>query len=88
MGEALYLINNFKVDHIIMNSGNNNNLEQQVLKSNKNITNVSIYTLNINGYLFYFINDKYEDSENKDSLVIYTILNKKRYFLWEMLILQ
>ena len=81
MGEALYLINNFKVDHIIMNSGNNNNLEQQVLKSNKNITNVSTYTLNINGSLFYFINEKYEDSENKDSLVIYTILNKKKILL-------
>ncbi len=82
IGEAINLINHFKVKAVIFNSGNNNDLEKEVIKLLKikkiPYTNISQETIKIHGYPFYFINDINEKDENEDSLVFYTnIYNKK-----------
>lgn len=76
MGEAISLVNNFKVNYILMNSGNNNYLEKKLIKNtNVKYKNISKYDLKIDKYLFKFINDKNIKNENEDSLITYTKLN-------------
>lgn len=79
MGEGKIIIDNFKVDHVIFNSGNNNDLEKDLIDvlENKKIS-YSFYSqekLKIKNYQFYFLNQKNYQNENKDSLIIYTKLN-------------
>ena len=61
IGNSLNIIENFKVNHIIINSGNNNNLEQKIIKSgvkyyilNKGILNISNYKLTKMMILLFF----------------------------------
>ena len=37
MGEAINLVNNFKVDNVIFNCGPYNNLEKELIKANKEL---------------------------------------------------
>ena len=85
LGEALTLINNYKINKVIFNSGNNNDLEQKIINELKT-KNISYYffnqtKININGSSFYFLNKKDEKDENEDSLIIYTRLNQVNILL-------
>ncbi len=85
IGEAINLINNFPISHIIFNSGNNNALEQQVIKvmKNKNIT-YAFYSqniLNLKNYSLKFLNAKNLVDENHDSLIIQANIANKNILL-------
>ena len=74
MGESINLVNNFKVDNVIFNKDNYNELEQElinVLKS-KNIKYYnSVNYIDINNIRLYFLNNKIYDNENDNSNIIY-----------------
>ncbi|MEG1146267.1 MAG: DNA internalization-related competence protein ComEC/Rec2 [Bacilli bacterium] len=70
VGAGIELIKNFRVDHTITNSYEDNELERQF----KNRIKFSQNKLNINGNIFYFLNTINRE-ENSDSLIVYTILN-------------
>lgn len=73
--EALNIINNIKVDRILLNNYNNE-LESKL--DGKNIDNT---ILNINGYKFRIFNYR-NTIENNDSLIVYTIIsNYKLLFM-------
>ena len=82
MGEAHVIIENYKVKNVIMNSGNNNYLEKELIKllKKKNISyqQVSEYSLNYKGYVFNFINDMAVSNENEDSLVFDLAINNTK----------
>lgn len=72
IGGALSLVNNYKVDNIILNRGTYSQLEQELINNvpnNKINNNVNKIKLG-NGYL-YFLNNKVYDNENDNSSVIY-----------------
>jgi competence protein ComEC len=79
MGASTSLINKFKVNKVIMNSGNNNDIELELidLLKEKNISyeQISKKVLSINGNNFYFLNILNSEEENNDSLILYTKLN-------------
>jgi competence protein ComEC len=82
MGEAIHLVNNFKVDKVIFNCGEFNNLEQELISvlDNKHIKYYSCIDNIDNKY--YFLNTKIYDNENDNSNVIYTeIYNHKLLFM-------
>lgn len=73
MGEAINLVNNFKVDKVIFNCGPYNDLEQELIKvlNKKKIPYYScIKELNIYNNKLYFLNTKEFDNENDNSNVI------------------
>lgn len=82
MGEAINLINNFKVDKVVFNCGKYNDLENEligVLKK-KNIKYYScIKELNVDKYKLQFINTKEYDNENDNSSVIYFNYNSYQF---------
>ena len=74
MGEAINLVNNFKVENVIFNCGPYNDLESKLIKvlEKKNINYYScIKELNIDKYKLQFLNTKEYDNENDNSSVIY-----------------
>ena len=78
MGESINLINNFKVDNVIFNEGNYNELELELINllKKKNIPYYNnIQTLNIKNYKLLFLNNKIYDDENDNSNIIYTNLD-------------
>lgn len=79
MGASTSLINKFKVNKVIMNSGNNNDIELELINllKDKNITyeQISKKVLSINDNNFYFLNILNSEEENNDSLILYTKLN-------------
>ena len=85
IGSALYLINNFKIKNIYLNSGKNNKEEIKIINSSKEknikINFINKYELKIDKYKFNFINDKDINNENEDSLITYTTLNNKNILL-------
>lgn len=78
IGSALSLINNFNIKSIYMNSGNDNELENEIIKQatikNISINKINRLKVNISGNIFYFLNN-INIEENKDSLIMYTNLN-------------
>ncbi len=86
IGCAKVIINNYKVSNIILNSGNNNDLEKDLI--NLLDTKKMFYSfynqnkLKVNNYQFYFLNKKNIKDENEDSLIIYTNLNS-----WNILLM-
>ena len=77
MGEAINLVNNFKVEKVIFNCGPYNDLEQELIKvlDKKKIKYYScIKELNIDNNKLYFLQTKEYDNENDNSNVIYTKL--------------
>ena len=82
MGEAKILTNNFKVDKVIFNCGEFNDLEKELIKklNRKNIKYYScIKELNIENNKLYFLGTKEYDNENDNSNVIYTELNGYKF---------
>ena len=84
MGEAISIINNYKVDKVILNCGPINELEQDLIKvlNKKKIKYYScIKELKVNDIKLEFLNTKEYDNENDNSSVIYTIINNKKILL-------
>jgi len=82
MGEAINLVENFKVEKVIFNCGEFNELEQDLIKvlDKKKIPYYScIKELNINDKKLYFLNHKDYGNENDNSNVIYTELNNYKF---------
>ena len=82
MGEAINLVNNFKVEKVIFNCGEFNELEQDIIKilDKKNIKYYTcIKELNIDKNKLYFLQTKEYDNENDNSNVIYTELNGYKF---------
>ena len=82
MGEAINLVNNFKVEKVIFNCGEFNQLEQDLIKvlDKKKIPYYScIKELNIDNNKLYFLNNKDYGNENDNSSVIYTELNNNKF---------
>ena len=82
MGEAINLVNNFKVEKVIFNCGPYNDLEKELIKvlDEKKIKYYScIKELNIDNNKLYFLQTKKYDNENDNSNVIYTELNGYKF---------
>ena len=82
MGEAINLVENFKVEKAIFNCGPYNDLEQELIKvlNKKKIKYYScIKELNIDKNKLYFLQTKLYDNENDNSNVIYTELNGYKF---------
>ena len=82
MGEAINLVNNFKVEKVIFNCGPYNDLEKELIKvlDKKHINYYScIKELNIDNNKLYFLQTKEYDDENDNSNVIYTELNGYKF---------
>ena len=82
MGEAINLVNNFKVEKVIFNCGPYNDLEQELIKvlDKKKIKYYScIKELNIDKNKLYFLQTKEYDNENDNSNVIYTGLDGYKF---------
>lgn len=82
MGEAINLVNNFKVEKVIFNCGEFNDLEQELIKvlNKKKIPYYScIKELNIDNNKLYFLNNDIYDNENDNSNVIYTKFNNYKF---------
>ena len=80
MGEAINLVNNFKVEKVIFNCGEYNNLESELIKvlDKKKIKHYSCISKLDN---LYFLNTKEYYNENDNSNVIYTELNGYKFML-------
>ena len=77
-GWSNYLVNNYKVEKVIFNCGEFNDLEQELIKvlNKKTIKYYScISELNVDKNKLYFLQTKEYDNENDNSNVIYTELN-------------
>jgi len=82
MGESINLVNNFKVEKVIFNCGEYNDLEKELIKllDTKTIPYYScIKELNIDNNKLYFLNNKDYGNENDNSSVIYTKLNNHKF---------
>ena len=82
MGESFNLIDNFKIDNVIFNKGNYNDLEKKLIyklekKDIKYFNNIK--KLNINKNKFYFINDLVYDNENDNINILYFEFNKYKF---------
>lgn len=82
IGGALYLIDNFKIDNVILNKGDYTELEVELIThlKNKNIK----YTNNINkipllGSYMYLLNTKKFSNENDNSIVTYFEYQKYKF---------
>ena len=82
MGEAINLVNNFKVEKVIFNCGNFNTLEMELIKLLK-IKKIKYYScikeLNIDNNKLYFLQTKEYDNENDNSNIIYTELDGYKF---------
>ncbi len=82
MGEAINLVESFKVEKVIFNCGPHNDLENELIKvlKKKNINYSScIKELNFDSNKLYFLNTKEYDNENDNSNVIYAELNNYQF---------
>ena len=82
MGEAINLVETFKVEKVIFNCGEFNELEQELIKvlNKKKIPYYScIKELNIDDNKLYFLQTKEYDNENDNSNVIYTEINGYKF---------
>ena len=82
MGESINLVNNFKVEKVIFNCGEFNELEQELIKvlNKKKIPYYScIKELNIDNNKLYFLQTKEYDNENDNSNVIYTEIRSYKF---------
>ena len=82
MGEAMNIINNLKVENVILNCGKFHKLEIdliQVLKKKQIPYYRCVEELNIEDKKLYFLNHGYDEDENDNSNVIYTELNNYKF---------
>ena len=81
-GEAINLVNNYKVENVIFNCGPYNDLEKELIKvlDKKKIKYYScIKELNIDKNKLYFLQTKEYNNENDNSNVIYTEINGYKF---------
>lgn len=69
-GEAISLIENFNVEHIIFNSSNDNDLEIDIMMTGVDYTKMSIGKLDVGDIVLEFLNAG-SLNENEDSLVFF-----------------
>lgn len=84
MGEAINLINNIKVEKVILNNDEYNDLELSLIKQldKKHIPYYKeVSKLNIGKNKLYFLNDKIHDDENDNSIVAYLQLKDVKILL-------
>ena len=74
MGEVINLVNNFKVEKVIFNCGEFNELEKELIKYYS-----CIKELNKDKYKLMFLNTKEYNNENDNSNVIYTELDGYKF---------
>lgn len=82
MGESISLVDNFKINNVVLNCGTYNDLEKNLIKvlNKKKIKYYScIKELNIDKYKLQFLNTKMYDNENDNSNVIFTKLNNYKF---------
>ena len=82
MGEAVNLVNDFKVEQVVFNCGEFNELEKELIKvlDKKKINYYScIKELNIDSNKLYFLQTKKYNNENDNSNVIYTELDGYKF---------
>ena len=82
MGETINLVNNIKIERVIFNCGEFNDLEKDLIKvlDKKKIPHYScIKELNIDDNKLYFLNNKDYGNENDNSSVIYTELSNYKF---------
>ena len=82
MGEAINLVNNFKVEKVIFNCGSYNDLEKELIKvlDKKKIKYYScIKELNVDKNKLHFLQTKEYDNENDNSSVMYFEYNKYQF---------
>ena len=82
MGESINLVENFKVEKVIFNCGEFNDLEKKLIKvlDKKKIKYYScIKELNIDNSKLYFLQTKEYDNENDNSNVIYIELDGYKF---------
>ena len=82
MGDAINLVNNFKVEKVIFNCGKFNDLEKELIKvlDTRKIKYYScINELNIDNNKLYFLQTKEYDNENDNSNVIYLSIYDKNF---------
>ena len=81
IGMAINLINNFKVENVIFNIGQYNDLEQNLIKTlkQKNIPYYqNINKINLENSKLEFLNYKEYDNENDNSNIIYIVINNTK----------
>ena len=83
MGESLNYVNNFKIDKVIFNCGEFNELEQDLITilKKKNIHYYSCLNQLNDDYKLYFLKTEMYDNENDNSNVIYTEFNNYKFLL-------
>ena len=82
MGEAINLVNNIKIEKVVFNCGEFNDLEKKLIKvlDKKHIKYYScVKELNIDDNKLFFLQTKEYDNENDNSNVIYTELNGYKF---------
>lgn len=82
MGEVINLVEKFKIEKVILNCGEFNELEQNLIKvlDKKKIKYYScIKELNVDKNKLYFLQTKEYDNENDNSNVIYTEINGYKF---------
>ena len=82
MGEVINLVNDYKVDNVIFNCGEYNDLENELIDvlDKKHIEYYScIKELNIDKYKLQFLNTVEYDNENDNSSVIYLNYNNYKF---------
>ncbi len=82
LGDAINLIENFKIKNVIFNCGEFNNLENNLIKTlkEKEIPYYScVKNLNFGDDMIYFLNASNYNNENDNSNVLYTNLNNYKF---------
>ena len=82
MGETINLVNNIKIERVIFNCGEFNDLEKDLIKvlDKKKIPHYScIKELNIDDNKLYFLNNNDYGNENDNSSVVYIELNNHKF---------
>ncbi len=85
VGMTINLLKDFKTDNIILNSSNNNELENQIItyakKHKINIKNINEGSIKIKNTNLQFLSSQKSSNENDDSLIIYTKIGKANILL-------
>ena len=84
LGSAYNLLDIIKVDNVILNKGNYNNYELNIISkcNNKNINyQNNINKINIDNKFISFLNNKIYDDENDNSIVVYININNIKILL-------
>ena len=84
MGESICLVNNFDVEKVILNNGEYNNLELELINvlNEKGIPYYqNIKELVVEDIKFYSLNNKLYDNENDNSIVLFSEINNYKLLL-------